>query len=182
MKRLGFLLVLVALAYGALPYWSAYSLSAALRDGDEKTLESKVDWPNLRSALSADLATAASQSAGTSLSGLLRAAAGASVMDSVIDVALTPQTIARVMRESRAVQQRMGTGDETASPQAEATEDPAPLADVRYAFFDDINTFRVSLAPHQSDVQTDLIFERSGLEWPLVRLNLPDQVLAGLTN
>ena len=179
MKRAVLILALAVAAYVALPYWGAYSLAVALRDGDEQALETKVDWVQLRAGLSEDLSGVMAQQQ-SGVAGLLAKALGSDVVDGVLDAAINPRTISSVMRNARAAQHRVAGADGEATGADQ--DDPAALADVRYAFFTDPNTFRVSLAPRESDVQTDLIFERSGISWPLVRLNLPDQVLAGLTN
>ena len=185
MKRLTIIVALVLLGYAALPYWSAYALGTALRDGDEQALESGVEWDRLRAGLSDDLTqVAAAQSDGRGgLRDLLVARLAPQLIDSGLETLLTPETIGVTMRRVREIQER--NADQAPKPtedRAEKDDDaPARTGDVRYAFFTGLNTFRISLAPEGSDDVVDLNFERQGLSWPLVQLDLPDSVLAGLT-
>ena len=181
MKRVVLIIALVVLGYAALPYWSAYALGTALRDGDENALESGVEWERLRAGLSEDLTqVAAAQSDGRGgLRDLLVARLAPQLIDSGLETLLTPETIGSTMRQVREIQER--NAENSAAPTDEEDDAPARAGDVRYAFFTGLNTFRISLAPDGSDDVVDLNFERQGLSWPLVQLDLPDSVLAGLT-
>ncbi len=181
MKRVVLIIALVVLGYAALPYWSAYALGTALRDGDEKALESGVEWDRLRAGLSEDLTqVAAARSDGRGgLRDLLVARLAPQLIDSGLETLLTPEAIGSTMRQVREIQER--NAENAAAPTDEDDEAPARAGDVRYAFFTGLNTFRISLAPDGSDDVVDLNFERQGLSWPLVQLDLPDSVLAGLT-
>jgi hypothetical protein len=181
MKRLVFIIALVVLGYAALPYWSANALGNALRDGDEEALAAGVDWQQLRANLGEDLTQVAAAQTGRSegLRGLLLARLAPELIDAGLEAGLTPETIGATMRRIREIQER--NADAAPAPADDDDEGPARRADIRYAFFTGLNTFRVSLAPEGSDDVIDLNFERQGLSWPLVQLELPDSVLAGLT-
>ena len=181
MRRLLFIVVLVGLGYAALPYWSANVLGNALRDGDEEVLSSHVDWQQVRAHLSDDLTQiAVAQTSRTEgLGGLILARLAPELIGAGLEAGLTPETIGATLRRIREIQER-----NAGASQAPADgEDDGTLrrSDVRHAFFTGFNTFRVSLAPEGSEDVIDLHFERQGLSWPLVQLDLPDSVLAGLT-
>ena len=181
MKRRVLIIALVVLGYAALPYWSAYALGTALRDGDEEVLADGVEWDRLRAGLSEDLSEVAAAQSDRSegLRQVLLSRLAPQLIDAGLEAGLTPETIGGTMRRIRQIQERNAEN----APETTETEDDAPArrADVRYAFFTGFNTFRVSLAPEGSEDVVDLNFERQGLSWPLVQLDLPDSVLAGLT-
>ena len=181
MKRGLLIIALLVLGYGALPYWSAYALGTALRDGDEKVLAANVDWQQLRANLGEDLTEVAAAQTDYSqgLRGLLLARLAPELIDAGLEAGLTPETIGGTMRRIREIQQR--NTDAAPTPTNDEDDAPARRADVRYAFFTGLNTFRISLAPEGSDDVVDLNFERQSLSWPLVQLDLPERVLAGLT-
>ncbi|MEO1537014.1 MAG: DUF2939 domain-containing protein [Pseudomonadota bacterium] len=184
MKRLALIIALVVLGYAALPYWSAYALGTALRDGDEAVLASNVEWERLRAGLGEDLTQVAAAQSDRSegLRQVLLSRLAPQLIDAGLEAGLTPETIGATMRRVRQIQERNADNASTApTPTEGEDEGPARAADVRYAFFTGLNTFRISLAPEGSDDVVDLNFERQGLSWLLVQLDLPDSVLAGLT-
>ncbi|MEM7719170.1 MAG: DUF2939 domain-containing protein [Pseudomonadota bacterium] len=181
MKRFILILAVVVIGYAALPYWSAYALGTALQEGDEEVLASNVDWERLRAQLGEDLTQVAAAQSDRSegLRQVLLSRLAPQLIDAGLEAGLTPGTISATMRRVRDIQERNAGNDPSSADQED--DAPARRADVRYAFFTGLNTFRISLAPKGSDDVVDLNFERQGLSWPLVQLDLPDSVLAGLT-
>ena len=181
MKRALLIVVLLVMGYAALPYWSANALGNALRDGDEDVLASNVDWQQLRAELVEDLTQVAVAKTGRNegLRGLILARLAPELIDAGLEAGLTPETIGGTMRRIRELQER--NADAAPAPVESEDDGPVRRSDVRYAFFTGLNTFRVSLAPDGSEDVVNLNFERQGLSWPLVQLDLPDSVIAGLT-
>lgn len=178
MKRLFAILVLAAVGYAALPYWSAYSLAQGVKAGDRDVLEQRVDWPSVRSGLKEDLSDIAVGNE-SGAAGLLRAALAPALLDTALDQLVTPATVASLAQGAARAKDRSGGG------QGDAAEDLArdPVAHLTWAFFTSPSQFLVKLESRRvQDGVAELFFERRGLSWPLVRVKLPDSVLSGLTS
>nr|WP_237072691.1 DUF2939 domain-containing protein [Pseudaestuariivita rosea] len=150
-----FIACLGALAYAALPYWSAYTLANGVKEGDQAVLERQVDWDRVRDALSDDLT--ATMAGSDPLAGAL----GGAMVEGMVDSFVNPANAVEVIRQS-------DVND--------------PINHVAWAFFTTPNEFKVTLSESETGGETaaDLYFERQGLQWQLVRIKLPDDVLSGL--
>jgi hypothetical protein len=72
----------------AWPYYAAYDLATALRDGDSVALENRVAWDSVRQSLRADLNAILLRDVG---SNNLAAAIGPAIINQMIEGFVTPQ-------------------------------------------------------------------------------------------
>jgi hypothetical protein len=93
--------VLLALGYAAWPAWSAWQLRAAVKARDIQGIERRVDWPQLRANLKRTIAANLQDDTKSPDAGFLGKAVkrtlGPLVANRVIDAAVTPRTLARVL-------------------------------------------------------------------------------------
>jgi hypothetical protein len=177
--RLGLALFFLPIAWLAWPYYAAFSLAQAVRDGDTATLEKRVDWNNLREALRGDLNAQLLQSvnagndspAATELTAVL----GPAIVDRLIDSYVTPQAIATLRRS----QIDGATSDDQAANIEKSVNTMRSFRwqQVKYAFFSGGPLgFRVDLLPEDSGPAQrpiGLEFGWSG-DWRLTRIRFPD--------
>jgi hypothetical protein len=178
------LLFALAVAYAAWPAWAAWQLRAALKARDFAALETKVDWPTLRANLKDTLAAALTDDDKTAASGRLRKALkrtlGPAVANAVIDIAVTPRTLARliagrdlfVAREADAQRPQASERADGAS-----ADDPMPPRRLRWAFFETPRRFRIEIADRrQPGRRIVTVLELQGLAWKLVNVYYRSEV------
>ena len=167
MKRLAIMLAFVALAFGA---WYVYSprmavdeLVDAIRYADSAALDRVIDFPVLRENLKVDLRKAIAgrvDDRGSGAVATIGAAIGGAVLDGVIEGVVTPGGLAGLLRG-----ERPGSG--------------------RTSGREDIDELEVSIDRHgiarflarvevddTRDFQPTLVFERQGIRWRLVRIEI----------
>ncbi|OYX31099.1 MAG: hypothetical protein B7Y99_10865 [Caulobacterales bacterium 32-69-10] len=177
-------IVLAALWYVLSPFQAFAALAEAARVGDRGKLEAMVDFPavreSLKEQLNARLTTALSGDSSLSNGpfGALGALLGPTVVDQVVEAAVTPDGVAAMVRSGRAPLSDVTPG-KTALPPPVA-ETPAasegatpPKKKTRFAY-SDLNHVRATTVSNDS-AQTPLtwVLERRGLGWKLVRIELP---------
>ncbi len=172
--------VVLILCWIAWPYWAAYDLARAIRDGDTAEVAQAVDWESVRGGLSTDFKALLAETVGGksgsagALGSVIAAFAGPTIVDQMVEKVVNPDTLALLVRK-RAM-------DETAAP-APAAAQPAPAAKapssggidyraVRYAFFTGPATFEIDVARHPDDEPLGLVFSYEG-RWKLSRIDLP---------
>ena len=144
-------------------------------------IERRVDWPQLRANLKrTDRRQPRRTTPGEPRRGLprqdLQAHAGAARRQSLIDAAVTPRTLARVLagrlrRESRSgarcppVRHRRGRG----RCRGDARNDPLSPRRLRWAFFESPTRFRIEVADRtEPGKRVVSIFALQGASWKLV--------------
>jgi hypothetical protein len=177
-------ILLAALWYVLSPFQAFASLAEAARVGDRNKLEAGVDFPavreGLKEQLNARLTTALSTDSSLSKGpfGALGALLGPTVVDQVVDSAVTPDGVAAIIRSGKAPLSDVTPGktalpppDEVAPPTPEAA--PPPKKKTRFAY-SDLNHVRATTLSNDA-AQTPLtwVLERRGLGWKLVRIELP---------
>lgn len=158
----------------ASPYITLHNLRNAIENNDAAAIERQVDFPALRESLKEQAKAAMLQSmqremAGNPFAALGMALAGPMV-DSMVDVAVTPTGL----------RQLLASGRLAAQPGDPATTEPAaqpatsPLSNVSLGYVS-INRFEVRIPPEQgSGAATRLILARSGLsDWKVTAIALP---------
>lgn len=152
--------------YALSPSYAMAQLAKAARDGDEAALRSRVDFPQVRESLKADLsaelAARAAEERGSEL-GRLGAAIGLTFGDTLVDGLVTPESIGAIVRQGRLLQSRTDMADNGGASL------PIDWTIER----DGLSGF--TAIPRSPDI-TDppsLIFERDGLGWTLVEIDLP---------
>ena len=134
--------VLLALGYAAWPAWSAWQLRAAVKARDIQGIERRVDWPQLRANLKRTIAANLQDDTKSPDAGFFGKAVkrtlGPLVANRVIDAAVTPRTLARVLagRLDAVEMARDATVGSEGAGDAEASNDPLSPRRLRWAFFE----------------------------------------------
>jgi hypothetical protein len=173
-------LLLIPLAYAAWPAWSAWQLRAAVKARDLAAIESRVDWPTLRANLKQTIAANLEDDSKTPGSGFLtktfKRTLGPLVANRLIDVAVTPRTLAHVLAGrllSSEIRREMSGGGPATDDPKEAEEiarnDPLSPRRLRWAFFESPTRFRIEVADRtEPGKRVVSIFELQGAGWRLV--------------
>ncbi len=141
-------LPLLAFAYLAWPAWSAWQLRTAVKARDLAAIEARVDWPllraNLKQTIRANLTDETKDSGGV-IRRTLKRTVGPFVADRVVEAAVTPRTLARVLAgralvEARKAEPTPGTPADTDDV---VPEDPLSPRRLRWAFFETPTRFRI---------------------------------------
>jgi hypothetical protein len=177
-------IVLAAAWWLLSPFQAFAALAEAGRVGDRDKLEQTVDFPavreGLKDQLNARLVTAIGRDKALSDGpfGALGALLGPTVVDQVVDAAVTPDGVAAIIRSGKAPLSDVTPGKAALPPPAEtappaAAEAPPPKKKTRFAYTD-LNHVRATTYSTDAD-QTPLtwVLERRGLGWKLVRIELP---------
>ena len=180
--------VLAVIWYVVSPFQAFAALAEAGRTGDRDKLVAQVDFPavreGLKQQLNARLSSAISGDSAPSRSpfGALGALLGPSVVDQVVDAAVTPEGVAAIIRSGRAPLSDV-EGGKTALPPPEETAPPPPVLGAapepkkkektRFSYAD-LNHVRATTLSNDSE-RTPLtwVLERRGLGWKLVGIELP---------
>jgi hypothetical protein len=166
----GLALVAFAALYLASPVLSFRALSDAARDGDAGRLARQVDFPAVRDSLKPQLRARVAD-LDTGPLGALGALLGGRIVDQVVDIAVTPEAVAAMVRTGQA---RLAD----AVPTPPATPPPADQRKARTGFaYDGLDRFRVTRAPADApDRPLALVLERRGLmDWKLTAIELPPE-------
>jgi hypothetical protein len=176
-KSLLLILPVVALAvgYAAWPVLSAWQLRAAVKARDIPGIEQRVDWTQLRANLKRTIAANLQDEAKSPDAGFLgktfRRTLGPLVANRVIDAAVTPRTLARVLAgrlDAVEMARDAAAGGESAG-QSDATADPLSPRRLRWAFFESPTRFRIEVADRTEPGKRIVsIFALQGTSWRLV--------------
>lgn len=160
-------------AYFGSPWVVAGDLMRAARDGDVAALQSHVDLPAVRASLKGQLderlqAALARRSGRDDAFAALGALFGAAVVDKAVDAAVTPETLAQVLRTARAPGRAKSDAARTGGDAK-----PAKLK-VGYALTG-LNRFEARLASaDRPNRRLILGLSRRGLfDWKLTDVQLP---------
>ena len=166
--------IVVLILFVVTPALAVQGIITAARAGDAGALESRVDFPALRGSLKDELDARMraevrdqlrDEDPGLAALGMILAP---SLMDSAVDVFVTPDAVAAMVSSAEAP----GVKDDGAS-------DSGNDADIRRSYgFRDPNTFVVTLTdPERADQPLKLLLERRNLvQWKLAGVDLPDRV------
>jgi len=175
-------------AYLASPLLAFKALGEAAEAGDRDALERLVDFPAVRADLKAQLNTrlqgALQQDPALSQGpfGALGALLGPTIVDQVVNAAVTPEGVAAIVRSGRAPLSDIGAAPSAPAPPPLAAEPPAPAAtpaaepkrSSRFAYLD-LNHVRAStITADDPAAPLGWVLERRGLfSWKLIRIELP---------
>jgi hypothetical protein len=173
------LLLLVPLAYGVWPAWSAWQLRAAVKARDLAAIEGKVDWPSLRANLKRTIAANLRDESKSTDDGFFTKAVkhtlGPFVANRLIDAAVTPRTLAHVLAgrllTSEIKRDVAGGGAVEDAREAEeiAANDPLSPRRLRWAFFESPTRFRIEVADRTEPAKRVVsVFALQGASWKLV--------------
>ncbi|WP_029889513.1 DUF2939 domain-containing protein [Polycyclovorans algicola] len=165
--------VFLALAGGlvfAQPYYTAYQMRESADQRDHERLASFIDFPAVRDSLKAQGGKLAQrrveQEIGSGPLAELGGAVGGMFSDRMIEAAVTPESLARLMEQDPRNDSGPSENGEPASS-AGAQDDP----DVRlgYTAWD-----RFVVDVDDDDKTTRMVLARQGLAWKLVAVELPE--------
>jgi hypothetical protein len=167
--------VLLALAFAAWPVWSAWQLRAAVKARDLDGIERRVDWPQLRAnpkrTIAANLQDETRSPDAGFLTKTVKRTLGPFVANRVIDVAVSPRTLARVLA-GRLDTIEIARDAAVGAPDGEsetAAGDPLSPRRLRWAFFEAPTRFRVEIADRtQPKKRVVSVFVLQGASWKLV--------------
>jgi hypothetical protein len=169
--------VLLAFGYAAWPAWSAWQLRAAVKARDIPGIERRVDWPQLRANLKRTIAANLQDGTKSPDAGFLGKAVkrtlGPLVANRVIDAAVTPRTLARVLagRLDAVEMARDATIGSEGAGDAEASNDPLSPRRLRWAFFESPIRFRIEVADRtEPGKRVVSVFALQGASWMLVEV------------
>lgn len=166
--------IVLSILFVVTPAMAVQGIIGAARDGDAAALETRVDFPALRGSLKDELNARMRAEVREELRGedpglaALGMMLAPSLMDSAVDVFVTPDAVAAMVSSAEAP----GVKDD-------GTSDSGDDADIRRSYgFRDPDTFVVTLTdPERADQPLKLLLERRNLvQWKLAGVDLPDRV------
>lgn len=184
--------VVGVIAWIAWPYYAAYELAVAVREGDVSILESRVAWDSVRQGLRGDLNAVLLQKLsadaktdrtdGAAFGAGLAAVFGPAIIDRMIENYVTPQAVANRSRgiKSSSNSDSVSTLEEESARAAHSIR----LSQIKYAFFTGGPlTFRVDVVPdHEPPLRNsvEFYFQWTG-NWKLTRIMVPPGVIEGFS-
>jgi hypothetical protein len=167
------LLLAFGVWYFASPALALNGLKQAARDGDAAELRERVDFPALRDSLKTQLrarmAAEVARSDDSNPFGKLGAMIAMGMVDSAVEGFVTPESISAMVLQ----QKRDAATKRTPVPAQPKRQDKDPDWTVRR---EGLSTFRL-VAKNQGKDAPELLFERDGLGWKLVAVDMKAQSL-----
>ncbi|MBH9537918.1 DUF2939 domain-containing protein [Novosphingopyxis sp. YJ-S2-01] len=164
--------VLFGAWYFASPSYAMMQLKDAAEEGDPEELRDRIDFPAVRESMKAQMSAMMARKMAEEPSDGFAALGGALAMGMVgpmIDGLVTPEFMAAMIEKGKAEKKDSAGASEV------STEDASP---VNWKI--DRNGFdRFRARPDGDKTGAALLFERDGLGWKLVSLDLPADELAG---
>ncbi len=177
------LAAVAALAFLGSPYLAVWRLSQAVKGGDARTVAALTDFPavraNLRPQLDAWLKAQAAKHEAHGVLGQLEAALAPYLAGSLVDVAVTPETLTAMLRSARPP--RPGAEDLPADAGSSVTpRSPADTHAVHVGYVDgDLDQFRAEIASRRRPdrVVAVRLLRRGVFAWRVVEVTLPAAAL-----
>ncbi|TFI58950.1 DUF2939 domain-containing protein [Sphingomonas parva] len=160
------LLVLGGVAgwYAFSPAWTVQAMMDAARDGDEAGFSRYVDYPSLRADMKSELAARLNQQArqDPSPQGKLGLAVGMALLEPMVDRLVSPKAMEQAFAQLAAEKKRERAGAKRGAG--------ARMPEIRR---DGFSRFHVAARDRP---ESGLVFERQGLGWKLVGIDLPQRM------
>jgi hypothetical protein len=171
-KLLVLAVLLLALAYAAWPALAAWQLRTAVKSRDLPAIEQKVDWPTLRANLKRTIGDSLRDDSRApdagAISKAIKRTLGPMVTDRLIDFAVTPANLARVLAGRAMLRERKRDTAGEVEQDASASDPLAPRR-LRWAFFESPTRFRIEVADRQDPAKRIVsVLELQGVAWKLV--------------
>lgn len=177
--------VLVALllcaAYVAYPFWSAWSLREAIKDGDTATIERRIEWDSVRATLRDSLAreaqfipevNAAGEAIKPTLWQRVKATFGQPMLDRFIESYVTPEGLPQLFTYRKTYREKIkGEPDEKTLALHERMK--RFWSRVHRAEFQSLTRVEIEMADKDNPARRVVsTFQLTGLEWKLVALKV----------
>lgn len=170
--------LLIGLAYLAWPATAAWQLRSAIKARDHAAIEAKVDWTtlraNLKQTITGNLTDETKNRDTGAITKVLKRSLGPIVADKLIDLAVTPRTLASVLAGRNLLDgfglagARSGETPESAL-ESDAEADPLAPRRLRWAFLESPTRFRIETAdPKLPGKRVVSILALQGTTWRLV--------------
>ena len=173
-----FLAVVVLVFAGFQPVFAFQALANAGQAGDSGRLATLVDFPAVRDDLKVQLSDRieAASSREKGVFGALGALLGPTVVDQVVDAAVTPEGVAAILRSGRAPLSDVSAA-KTALPPPPETAPPVPSdaapKKAKTSFgYTGFNSFE-AVTTSKDGARLGWVMERRGLDWKLAKIELP---------
>ena len=169
------LLSVAAVGYCAWALMGAAQLASVAQGSDTGAIMNRVDLPVLRHSLAHQIVRAylRQNEKLKKLSGLgqsLAGGVGASVADAMLEDILTPDNIAKILRDGRFGTQKLHIGTAVQLPQLSGIESQG-IGTVLNAYFDSFTSLAVPIAHNGESYAVHLLLD--GTTWKLSGLDLP---------
>ena len=156
--------------YAASPWYAMRQLREAAVEGNADDLEERIDFPSVREALKADLSArmaAEMMKQDQRGFGALGSAFAMGFLNTMVDALITPQGMAAMIKQGKLERPN----------EAPSNAEPVDWIVERDGF----DRFRATPDAPEVDNPPSLVFERDGLGWKLVELDIPDEPLTSST-
>lgn len=163
-------IVLATVSYAAWPVWSAWHLRAAIKARDLVGIESRVDWPTLRSNLKQTVAIYLDdQSPDGGLLSTVKRTLVPFAASQMVEFAVTPRTLALVLAGDLAGSATKPTNTIESDAAVDAINDQLSLRRLRWAFFETPGRFRIEVTAQTDPTKRVVsILAVQGGSWKLV--------------
>lgn len=175
------IVLLVALAYAAWPFWSAWSLREAIKNGDTATIERRVEWDSVRATLRDSLArqaqllpevNAVGEAVKPTMWQRVKTAFGQPMLDRFIESYVTPEGLPQLFTYRKTYREKVkGEPDEKTLALHERMQ--RFWSRIHRAEFQSLTRVEIEMAdkdnPGRRVVST---MELKGFEWKLVALRI----------
>jgi Protein of unknown function (DUF2939) len=165
-------IVLAMVSYAAWPVWSAWQLRAAIKARELAGIESRVDWPTLRSNLKQRVAVhLEDENPDAGMLGTVKRILVPFAASQMVEIAVTPRTLALVLAGDLA-----GSATKPSAPSGiesddavDAINDQLSLRRMRWAFFETPTRFRIEVSAQTDPTKrvVSVLAVQSG-SWKLV--------------
>ena len=166
------LVVVVGVWWWESPVLALKGLQDAAQDRDVAELEERIDLPAFRQSLKDELGEIMDRQAAANQLGPLGTMAGRAVVGQAVDELVTPEGLAAAMAappRDPVLRALAGSLGAVAQAQAKRTD---------WEIERGLSTFRVRRVSGDGVPLPDLLFERDGLGWDLVGIDIPDTLPA----
>ena len=163
---------LVMAAYAGWPAWSAWQLRSAIKARNLPGIESRVDWPTLRSNLKQAIAVyLEDESPGDGVLSNLRRMLVPFAAGQMVEIAVTPRTLALVLAgdlAGSATKSNTANGSESDAA-VDVIDDQLSLRRLRWASFETPTRFRIEATAQRDPTKRVVsILALEGASWKLV--------------
>jgi hypothetical protein len=179
MLMVGTFCALLAGAYIAVPFWTAWSIREAIKVNDSAYLQDKIEWVSVRASLKESLrkfafspnGVAADPNAKPTLWQRVKSYVGSGAVDQFVDTTVTPTGMSGLLGLRRAYKTTVGAADEVRPPIWVRMQ--RVWSRVTRAEFKGFDRFEMDMIDKEAPERTiNCVLERRGYEWKMTELRV----------